>query len=237
MILTTMNPNPQSAVLLSLLPDDSRVYHFSTNAEPADHLRFVRDVAAYTGHAIIEENDGRDIFAVFCDEQAFFTHGTDEPLCSIRLKRDRFLARVREAAPCTVALPFTSQEYRLAQRMTAIVSMIPGVMVRFPLIEQHLSPTECAHLVFGMWGIAKPAMWQWVGEAVCLPCVRGTAAYFGELWQRNPDALRPLMQAERLTGATVLDEGTLEETRQACLQAAIHRKPTEPLLWTPCLCK
>lgn len=234
--ILSLSPTPQAAVTLSQLGGDVTAYWHGTSATPPDQYRFACDAAAYCGTELLDDRDPRSLTELFIQAGRFF--GKDgTPVCSYELKQARLYALAQRRAPCRVAFPFTSQQYRLAQRMTAVFSLIRGVTVTFPLIEAHLSPEECARIVFGLWGLAKPAMWHWLGETACLPCVRGTAAYVGELWQRNPDALLPLMQAERLTGATVLEDGALEDTLAACLHAANHRKSTEPLLWTPCLCK
>lgn len=237
MTLISLNPNPQSAVLLYLLQDEATAYHFNTQTEPADHLRFVRDVAAKCHQTLNEDADGRDIFRVFRDEQAFFLRGTDEPLCSRRLKLDRLLALAQEHAPCTVAFPLTSQEYRQAQRLHALFSTLRGVRVMFPLIEHHYTPDDCRKIVVEQWGMTPPAMTAWLGEAVCLPCVRGRLAYYGTLWQRSPEAVLRLAEVEHELGQTLFDEGSLEDLFPGGLYAANTRAAHESLLWTPCLCK
>lgn len=236
--LISLTPSPQTAVALSLLRD-ATAYYFSAQTEPDDHARFVRDVAAKCQTPLIEDPDGRDIFTVFRDEGRFFL-GNDDPICSRRLKLDRLMEHARMLAPCTVAFANTSATYQQAQRLYALFSIIPGVTVTFPLIEHRYSADDCRKIVVEQWGMTLPAMTTWLGDAVCLPCIRGTLAYYGELWQRSPDALSKLMEVEAFLGQSILDDGTLEELFPRCLHAANVRREafsTVPLLWLPCACK
>ena len=121
--------------------------------------------------------------------------------------------------------------------MVALFAPISGVTVRFPLIERRITAEDCRRRVAEEWGIPLPAMTAWLGEAVCYPCVRGTLAYYGELWQRNPDVVARLAALEREIGQTILKDGTLEGWFPYGLYAANTRAASEPLLWTPCLCK
>ena len=235
--LISLAANPQSAMTLSFVQDDALAFHFATNTEPADHARFIRDYAAKCHVAVIDDPDGRDIFSVFREERAFFVKQTDEPICSRRLKFDRLFAQAQKHAPCAVVFPFTAQDYRLAQRMVALFAPISGVTVRFPLIERRITAEDCRRRVAEEWGIPLPAMTAWLGEAVCYPCVRGTLAYYGELWQRSPDVVTRLAALECEIGQTILDEGSLEEMFPRGLYAANTRPASKRLLWTPCLCK
>lgn len=235
--LISLAANPQSAMTLSFVQDDALAFHFSTQTEPADHARFIHDFAAKCHVTVFDDPDGRDIFGVFRDEQAFFVKHSDEPICSRRLKLDRLLAQAQRHAPCVVVFPFTSQEYRQAQRVHALFSPLSGVTVRFPLIERRVTEEECRRRVVAEWGLALPVMTAWLGEAVCYPCVRGTLAYYGELWQRSPDVASRLAALEREIGQTILEGGSLEEMFPNSLYAAKTRAASEPLLWTPCLCK
>lgn len=235
--LISLAANPQSAMTLSFAQDDALAFHFATNTEPADHARFIRDYAAKCRVTVFDDPDGRDIFGVFRDERAFFVPHSDEPICSRRLKVDRLFAQAQRHAPCAVVFSFTAQDYRLAQRMVALFAPISGVTVRFPLIERRITAEDCRRRVAEAWGIPLPAMTAWLGEAVCYPCVRGTLAYYGELWLRNPDVVTRLAALEREIGQTILKDGTLEEWFPNGLYAANTRAASEPLLWTPCLCK
>ena len=237
--LVFLTPSPATAALLPFAPDDALLITYDTCSAPADHLRYVRDVAARAGRTLSEYCDGRTIWDVFADEQRFVHEQTGEPVCAAALKTQPILRLAAASAPCEVWLPYTSADAPVAQKLYARLRMLQGVTARFPLIEQRISATDARERALRMTGVALPAMYAWAGAATCSPCIRGTLAYWGMILERDHELVNRMIEMEE-----AIDKMLFDRPLRDLLPEMMHARwqydhaSVKPALFTlPCACR
>ena len=205
-------------------PNRTVLLYHSTNTEPDDNDRFRQEVSSYIGIPITEYSDGRDIWTLFRDEG--FLGNDRVPLCSRILKAQMNEKWLTQNAPDGIkCIGYTAEETARAQRMTMRANDA-GIKVRFPLIERKIYKPECWRVVTKCWGIKPPEMYKWADHANCVPCIRGSTAYWGMVYINARDAWEKAAAEEDYHGHQILSEskglGTLREELQRCIKDA-HR--------------
>lgn len=190
--------------------DRAEVLYCDTLAyEHPDNARFMTDVASWIGVPIkiLKSDTYTDIFDVF--RRTRWLVGVGGARCTTELKKN---VRTAHQRPDDVhVFGFTADEYH---RVTRFHAQHPDLVVRFPLVEQHITKADC-HRRIAAAGIESPAMYRLgYSNNNCIGCVKGGTSYWLKIRRDFPEAFIRMAQMEReLDAAICKRESTVDGVR------------------------
>jgi hypothetical protein len=181
------------AVLCRDLPD-LYLYFNDTRWEHPDLYRYLADLSAHLGIAIVEDSDGRNPEELFRDEHSLANNRM--PFCSRILKAERLQRFARPGDQLYFGIG--AHEVHRAARIRTIYSGL-GINSHFPLVERNLD-SEGARKIMDATGIKRPAMYGMGFEHNNCSggCVRQGARQWKHLLRVAPDVYADRERVEKI---------------------------------------
>ncbi len=195
-----------SAVATKLILEQeptATVYRIDTGSEHEDNERFANECEAWFGTPIttIRSQQYTDTWDVW--ERTRYLVGPAGARCTTELKK-RPRQTVEDPDDIQV-FGYTAEETARADRFR---EQNPDIRLRTPLIEQHLSKSDCLAIIERV-GIELPAMYR-LGYTNnnCIGCPKGGKSYWAKIRRDFPDVYSRMSSVERELDVAILKDRT-----------------------------
>ena len=186
--------------------ENVRIVYIETNSGHPDNERFIRDCEKWFGQPIEirKSKKWKNVEDVLL--RAKYINGPTGAACTFHLKtevRYELEDELREWGGQVWGFEFTEKEINRAIRHQ---EQNPNNKPLFPLIEQHLTKSECLGMLVKA-GIELPAMYR-LGyhNNNCIGCVKGGMGYWNKIRRDFPDVFRRMCEIERAVGASCISD-------------------------------
>jgi hypothetical protein len=187
-----------SAIATKMILDENHedkevlIVYTDTGAEHEDNKRFLRECEQWYKKKIttLKSDKYDDIWEVF--EKTKFLVSAFGARCTMEMKKAVRTKFQREDDIHIFGFDSTEEH-----RFTRMGKESPELLMRAPLIEKHISKTQCFE-IFNYTGIKRPVMYRLgFNNNNCIGCVKGGIGYWNHIRKHFPDVFDRMAKVER----------------------------------------